>query len=163
MATQPEDLTPETTATLQAQAKKTKAKKTKQNFQETGKKAATWPIQAWGEMYRFFEGIFAHDFPAVDIVERDNEVLVYADLPGVHKEDLNVTVGDNSVTIRGSVRREEVEGEFFRREIRRQGAFSRTLNLPMEVDPPQGKAKFRENMLELILPKSTKRHTLQIE
>ena len=124
-----------------------------------------WPAYAWEETSRFFEKFFARSFPAVDIFNRENAILVCAELPGVLKEDLSVSVGDNSVVIKGSTSYEEPkEGEYVRREISRWSTFSRTLSLPEEVDAPKGKAKFKDCMLELTLPKkSAKRHTLKID
>jgi HSP20 family protein len=124
-----------------------------------------WPVQALGDVSRFFENFFVREFPAVDVIDCDNELIVRAELPWVNKEDLSVTVGDATLTIKGNTRPEEKleKGEYIRREISRRGSFSRTISLPIEVDPTRGKAKFRDYVLELNLPKSEKRHTLKIE
>ena len=124
-----------------------------------------WPVQAWGEVSRFFENFLVREFPPVDMIDCENELIVRAELPWVNKEDLSVTVGDTTLTIKGSTRPEEKpeKGEYIRREISRRGTFSRILTLPVEVDATRGKAKFRDYVLELTLPKSEKRHTLKIE
>lgn len=95
--------------------------------------------------------------PGVDIIERDNEVIVKAEVPGVAKEDLDVSVTDNSVTIKGSTSHEEKEekGDYYRSEIRR-GSFSRTVALPSSVDSDKAKATFKDGILELIIPKVEK-------
>lgn len=92
--------------------------------------------------------------PKIDIVDRDSEVLVKAEVPGVAKADLQVSVSDNTVTIKGETRQEEKEekGDYFRREMRR-GSFSRTVTLPCTVDGTKAKAQFKEGILELTLPK----------
>jgi HSP20 family protein len=104
--------------------------------------------------------------PKVDLVDRENEVLIRAEVPGVDKKDLDISVGDNSVTIKGSTRHEEKEekGDYYRCEISR-GAFSRTVALPATVDSAKAKAEFKDGMLELTLPKveKAKRHSVKID
>ncbi|RMD78787.1 MAG: Hsp20/alpha crystallin family protein [Gammaproteobacteria bacterium] len=104
--------------------------------------------------------------PPVDVIDRDEEVVVRAELPGVKKEDLEVSVADNTVTIRGRVQREEKqeEGEYYRAETAR-GEFTRTVLLPAEVDPEGAKARFQDGVLELTLPKVAKarRRTIPVE
>ena len=124
----------------------------------------SWPSQAWGEMARLFEDLFSHQFPAVDIINRENDIVVRAELHGVLKEDLSITISNTSLTIKGKVREEKEEaGEYLRREISRRGTFSRTISLPVEVDSTKGKAKFKDCLLELTLPKAAKLHTMKIE
>ena len=66
--------------------------------------------------------------PSVDVIERDNEIMVKAELPGVDKKDLDISVTSNTVTIKGSTSHEEKEekGDYYRCEISR-GSYSRTL------------------------------------
>lgn len=108
-----------------------------------------WP--SWSELPSPFEG----RTPRVDIVDRDQEVLVRAELPGVKKEDLDVSVGDDSVTVKATTReeRKEEKDDYYRSEIS-SGSFSRTLSLPAAVDANKAKAKFENGILELTLPKS---------
>jgi len=119
-----------------------------------------WP--AWAQLGAPFEG----RNPKVDIIDRDEELVVQAELPGVEKKDLDVTLTDTSVTINGETRKEakEEQGDYYRCEIS-QGAFARTLTLPAEVDSGNAKAIFKDGMLELKLPKRTvaKRRTVTIE
>lgn len=121
----------------------------------------SWDLPAWGRVAPF-EG----RWPRVDIVDRDNDVVVHAELPGVRKEDLDVSLSENTVTIKGTSQREEEkgEGEYYRRELSR-GSFSRTLALPAEVDESKAKATFKEGILELVLPKSdvSKRRSIPVE
>ncbi len=104
--------------------------------------------------------------PKVDILDRDSDIVVRAEVPGVDKKDLDVSVGDNTVTIKGSTRREEKEekGDFYRHEIS-TGAFSRSVALPSGVDGSKAKASFRDGMLELTLPKmeKTTRHSIRLD
>lgn len=104
--------------------------------------------------------------PRVDVVERDNELLVRAEVPGVDKKDLEVSASGDTITIRGSTRREATEEkeDYYRREISR-GSFVRTVALPCEVDDEKAKASFKDGVLELVLPKSARarRRSIKVE
>lgn len=104
--------------------------------------------------------------PKVDVVDRENEIVVKAEVPGVDKKDIDISVGEDTVTIRGETRHEEKEekGDYYRCEISR-GAFSRTVALPAAVDGARAKASFKDGMLELTLPKveKAKRHSIKVE
>jgi len=102
----------------------------------------------------------------VDVIDRDDEVVVRAEVPGVEKDDLDVSVSDNAVTIKGETKREEKEekGDYYRCEISR-GTFARTVVLPDYVDSDSVKAKFEDGVLELTLPKveKVKRRSIKID
>jgi len=119
-----------------------------------------WP--GWGELKWPLEG----RMPRVDVVDREAEVLVRAELPGVDKKDLEVSATDNTVTIKGSTRHEEKEekGDFYRCEIS-SGSFSRSVVLPAVVDGTKGSASFKDGVLELVLPKveKAKRRSITIK
>lgn len=104
--------------------------------------------------------------PKVDVLERENEIVVRAEVPGVDKNDLDVSVSDSTVTIKGSTRHEEKEekGDYYRHEIS-TGAFSRSVVLPSDVDGSRAKASFKDGMLELTLPKMEKtgRHNIKLD
>ena len=99
-------------------------------------------------------------------VERDSEILVRVEIPGVDKKDLDISVTENSVRIKGSVQHEEVEekGEYYRRETS-SGSFARTVVLPSEVYTSNVKTKFESGVLEMTLPKSkpSKRQKISVE
>lgn len=118
-----------------------------------------WP--AWSEAAAL-EG----RLPKVDVIDRDDEVLVRAELPGVQKENLDVSVTDNTVTIKAETKREEKEekGDFYRHEITR-GTFARTVMLPSAVNSEDVRAKFKDGVLELKLPKieKAKRRNIAID
>lgn len=92
--------------------------------------------------------------PSVDVIDRDSEIMVRAELPGVSRDDLDISVTENTLTIKASSRHEEQveEGDYQRCEISR-GSFSRTLGLPGYVDSAKASASFRDGILELTLPK----------
>ena len=114
----------------------------------------------WSE----FETSFERPMPRVDVVDKDEAVEVTAELPGVKKDELDVTVSDNTLTIRGSTSHEEKEekGEYYRREIH-QGEFARTIALPAGVDGDQAKAAFENGVLRITLPKLEKAKRLSIK
>ena len=92
--------------------------------------------------------------------------MIEAELPGVAKDDLDVSMTENSVTISAKTSREEKEekGDYYRREMSR-GAFSRTVPLPVEVDGSKAKATFKDGVMRLVLPKSepAKRRRIKVE
>ena len=104
--------------------------------------------------------------PRVDVIEQDNDILLRAEVPGVKKDDLDISVDDNTVTIRGSSEHEEKieEGDFYRCEISR-GGFVRTVTLPSPVNSEKVKASLKEGMLELQMPKleGAKRRKIQVQ
>ena len=121
-----------------------------------------WAMPGMAERLTPFEG----KMPRVDIIDRETEVVLRVEAPGVDKDDLEVSLSDNTVTIRGKTKHEETEekGEYYRRELS-YGEFSRTVALPAEVDRDKAKAKFKDGVLELTLPKveTAKRSTIKIE
>jgi HSP20 family protein len=95
--------------------------------------------------------------PSMDVLERNDEIVVRASLPGVKKEDIEISVSGTLLTIRGEAKpsKKQEESEYYRTEIP-HGAFSRTLALPAEVDESKAKATLSEGVLELTLPKPHK-------
>jgi HSP20 family protein len=95
--------------------------------------------------------------PKLDVIDRDNEVVVRAEVPGVKKEDLEISVTGDLFTIKGQTKREEKEekGDYYRCEVS-QGTFSRTVTLPAMVDEAGAKAQLKDGMLEITLPKTEK-------
>ncbi|MDP1683239.1 MAG: Hsp20/alpha crystallin family protein [Burkholderiales bacterium] len=122
----------------------------------------SWMRPLWKDMEMPLKG----KMPSMDVIDQDENVLVRAEVPGVDKKDLDISVTENTLTLKGKTSHEEKEekGDFYRCEISR-GAFSRTVTLPHEVDADKAKAAFKDGMLELTLPKvkRTNRHTIQIE
>lgn len=110
-----------------------------------------WERSLPGELA--FEG----RMPRVDVIDRDEEVVVRAEVPGVKKEDLEITIDGDLITLKGEVKREEEEekGDYYRAELS-YGAFSRTVPLPAEVDESKAKASLADGVLEVTLPKREK-------
>ncbi|MCF6218664.1 MAG: Hsp20/alpha crystallin family protein [Gammaproteobacteria bacterium] len=119
-----------------------------------------WP--AWASLEAPFDGYA----PKVDVVAHDNEVVVRAELPGVDKKNLDISVTADSVTIKAFTRQEsnEDKGDYHRREISR-GSFVRTVALPASVQSKKAKASFKNGVLKLKLPKAapTRRHSIKVD
>jgi len=96
--------------------------------------------------------------PRVDIAEDDENVYVTAELPGVKKEDIKLSIQDDVLTIKGEKKREdkEVKKNYYRAE-RCYGSFSRSFTLPVEVDSEKVDARFEDGVLHIELPKLTKK------
>lgn len=121
-----------------------------------------WTTPKWSETTAPFEG----KMPNVDVIDRDKEIVVKAELPGVDKKDIDISVTKDAVTIKGTTSHEEKEekGDYYRCEIS-HGSYSRTVALPANVDEEKAKAKFKDGILEISIPKTgeAKRKTIKID
>jgi HSP20 family protein len=91
----------------------------------------------------------------MDVKEGDNAYTVSAEIPGVKKEDIHVTVEGGMVTVRAEVKQEDVQtqDEKVLRSERYYGSVSRGISLPQDVDQSQARAKYDNGVLTLTLPK----------
>mgnify|MGYP003574131752 FL=1 len=118
-------------------------------------------LQPFHEMFPrwpfYGEQEFDMRMPRIDVLDRENEILVRAELPGVDKKDLDVSLTGQTLVIKGetSHREEEQKDEYYRTEIT-EGKFGRTIRLPDEVDGKHVKADFKDGMLEVHLPRTRK-------
>ena len=97
------------------------------------------------------EGVWA---PAVDIQETKDGFIVEAELPGMKQDDIQITIVDNTLTLKGERKREhEVREEAYTRVERAYGTFQRALALPSVVDPTMVRAKYKDGVLTIELPK----------
>lgn len=93
--------------------------------------------------------------PAVDLYEEKDDIVVKAELPGMEKDNIEVNLSGNRLTIKGEKKQEEeVKKEGYYRAERSYGSFVRTLELPLEVQSDQVKAAFKNGILEIRLPKT---------
>lgn len=91
--------------------------------------------------------------PDVEILHRNNELVIRADLPGLSKDDVKVDVTEDAVTIQGERKREhEEEKEGVYRSERSYGSFSRVIALPEGAMTDQAKATFKDGVLEVAMP-----------
>ena len=102
--------------------------------------------------------------PRVDVAESEREFTVTAELPGLSKEDIAVTLEDDVLTIEGERKHEEEQKDkqFYRRE-RAYGTFKRSFGLGAEVDAAKISANYKDGVLILTLPKSEKAKPRQIK
>ena len=93
--------------------------------------------------------------PAMDVTEREKEYVVKAELPGVKKDDIDITVQNGLLTITAESKQESEEKEKGRiiRQERRYGKYVRHLRLDNDIDEGKVKAHYEDGMLELVLPK----------
>jgi len=93
-------------------------------------------------------------YPRIDITEDENNITVIAEIPGVKKDEIKITLQDNILTIEGEKKKEieEKEKNYYRSE-RMYGSFKRCFTLPAEVDSDKVEAKFENGMLNIALKK----------
>lgn len=101
------------------------------------------------------EDIIARDWsPSLDVSESKDSLVVKADIPGMNKEDIHVSVQKDTLVIKGEKKQEkEVKEENFIRTERAYGSFYRAITLPETVDAANVKANYKNGVLELTLPK----------
>lgn len=150
------------------------------------RRASAFRVNPWHELERWFDEFdrrgmvsplarrwpdpgaiaFEGHVPKIDVLDREKEVVVRAELPGVSKDDMEVSVTDQTVTIKAHTRHEEKEeeGEYLHKEMS-YGEYQRTLELPQPVDDAGAKARFTDGVLELTLPKleKTTKRTVTVE
>lgn len=139
---------------------------------------ASVPIPRWlapfEEMERWFEEALNRPFfapawlprlrfpdiagelaPSVDIYEEGLDVVVKAEVPGIRREDIEVNLSGDLLTISGTKRAEEkVERKDFHRVERSYGSFTRRLKIPVETQTDKAKASFKDGVLEIRIPKT---------
>lgn len=122
----------------------------------------------FGEAYRGGSDELLHRgdwLPPVDIYENDqHEIVLRAELPGLKREDLDIKVENNTLTLRGERKREtDVKQESYHRVERTYGAFSRSFSLPATVNTEQVQAKFVDGVLTITLPMREEAKPRQIQ
>lgn len=115
------------------------------------------PFELVRDIDRFFETPSPRKsmwMPRVDVFERDANLVVRAELPGIDADDLDVTIEAGTLTISGSraFEQETEEGGFHRKEIF-EGQFKRSVLLPEGVDPESITATTKDGILEITVPK----------
>jgi HSP20 family protein len=123
------------------------------------------------EMDRWFRGGRESEWgmwtPSVDVRERDNQLVVSADLPGMNSEDVKIEATDEGLVIRGERKREhEEQKEGYHRSERSYGSFYRLVPLPEGANVEHAKANFKDGVLEVTVPipeAARKRREIPIE
>ena len=116
-----------------------------------------WPF--WGDVEQTFDV-----FPKVDIVDRDEALIVRAEMPGIRKEDLDITLTGDRLTLeaRREFKEEEKKEDFYRHEMA-YGRLYRAIHLPVEIKVDDVKAELAEGILEIYLPKVEATEPLKVE
>jgi HSP20 family protein len=120
------------------------------------------PFTEFGDLHtrldRLFEDVVAsgerRDWTAaVDVIKKDDKLVVRADMPGLKPEDIKIKVEDDILTVSGEHEEsEEEKDENFVRRERRYGSFSRSMALPSGVDADKIDASFKDGVLEVTVP-----------
>lgn len=103
-------------------------------------------------------------YPSVDIHETNGIIVVLAELPGLKKEDIEIEIKENILTLKGkrTEEKEIQERNYYRRE-RRSGKFHRSFTLPAVIDPVKVVASYKAGMLEVKIPKPEEQTPKQID
>lgn len=105
-------------------------------------------------------GIWA---PATDLIDKKDRIVARVELPGVEKKDVKISVNDNNLTIQGEIEKDkETKKEDYYCCERAYGTYSRTISLPTEVDQDKIKAKFKNGILEITMPKKPEKKPREI-
>lgn len=95
------------------------------------------------------------EFPPINVWTSENGMIVQAELPGIAPEEVDISLVNDTLTLRGSRKPEEVgEGESRHRQERGFGQFTRSLQLPFGVEADQVQAKFSNGVLQITLPRA---------
>jgi HSP20 family protein len=116
-----------------------------------------WPLRSMGLM----EGAWS---PSVDVFDSKDNVLVKVDIPGMKKEDMEISVDGDTLTIKGEKKEEtESKDKGYVKTERFFGSFNRALSLPAEIEENKVKASYKDGVLEIILPKKEEQKPKQIK
>jgi HSP20 family protein len=103
--------------------------------------------------------------PETDVVETEREIRVHTEMPGLKRDDIEIDVENNVLTIRGEKREERTEGQEGKYHIaeRRYGTLTRSFVLPRDVDSENIQASFEDGVLNVTIPKSEQARRRRIE
>jgi HSP20 family protein len=102
--------------------------------------------------------------PALDMYDRKTDFVIKVELPGVSRDNIDLTITKEAITIKGEIKKDEEapEESYYARE-RVVGPFSRTIQLPTEVESERAKATFKDGILEIVLPKKAEEMPKEIK
>jgi len=140
-----------------------------------GTQSRNWEgLSPWSELYGMGEKLnqlsedknflTANKFPSINVWEGNDDLVLTAELPGVCKEDIDISIQDNLLILRGNRKISHSEGErtYYMQE-RLAGNFSRSFRLPYKVDRDKIEAKLKNGILHLTLPRSEEDKPKKIE
>ena len=95
--------------------------------------------------------------PALNLAETNNEIVLKAEVPGMDPKDIDISLSDGTLTIKGEKKQEKEEKEEGYHLVERSyGSFTRTIELPREVQSDKINASYKNGVLKIVLPKSEK-------
>lgn len=109
-------------------------------------------------------GLFDRNFsPSIDVVESEEGFTVFCELPGLEKENIDVSISSNVLTVKGEKlsNQDKKKGKYYRKESW-AGSFQRTLSLPATIDPDGISAELEDGVLQISIPKREEAKTKQI-
>jgi HSP20 family protein len=101
--------------------------------------------------------------PAMDLYQTTDDIVALVELPGMRKEDIEISLHDGMLTISGERKEEKAEGEKAARTERFVGKFRRSISLPTRVDSNKVNATYRDGILTVTLPKAEEAKPKQIQ
>lgn len=102
--------------------------------------------------------------PCIDVAETGEEIVVTAELPGIKQEEVDITIADDTLTIKGKKKEEqEVRKENYHRIERSYGSFQRSISLPTSVQADKAKASYKDGVLYVTIPKVEEAKPKQIK
>jgi len=111
------------------------------------------------------ENAWNHDkIPAIDVFEDKDNIFVKVEMAGLKKEDISISLSNSMLTISGkkAETKEEKKENYYRKEIR-EGSFSRSVELPCEVNRDKVSASYTDGLLDIILPKAAEAKSKEIK
>jgi HSP20 family protein len=113
------------------------------------------PMAEWRSPWRLTTDILDRTWPRVDMDESDEEIRITAELPGVDKDNIDISMTDDRITIRGEKKEQEEKGgrDYYKVELS-YGSFQRSFHLPCEVETGMVQASFENGVLTVKFPKS---------
>ncbi|OJA04302.1 Hsp20/alpha crystallin family protein [Halomonas sp. QHL1] len=109
-------------------------------------------------------GFFGQPTPKIDIIDRDKEIIVRAEMPGVDRKELDIEISDHSLLLKGhrSGETKEEKDKYYHSEMW-HGSFTRTIALPVDVDTKHADATFKDGILTIVLPKAKQDQRRKLE
>jgi HSP20 family protein len=109
------------------------------------------------EINRLFSSVgqgSALDYPAINVWEKDDNITVTTELPGIDPEKIDISITGTTLTISGTSKADPIkEGETYLRQERELGSFQRNFQLPFQVDSKKIEAKYKKGILHITLPR----------
>lgn len=123
------------------------------------------------EMNTLFERFFGRSFPfikstnypAVNIYHDNENLYITAELPGVKIEDLDITLEEDTLTLKGEKKSLAIEGATYYKKEREEGTFSRVISLPIKIEPEKATASLKNGILTVTIPKAEEAKPKKIE